>query len=191
MAGRPEPAYLTSFLLRPAMHRTQRSFLASGCSTYCQVRLRVRRVVNTAGHGTSLPSRRKLMRNAGCPSSLQSEKRTQRPKLVAIAKPPLRYGFAGPGSVLERPRSVWRLRRPWRCRYGPLLRPAIRRNLAVASDRQLTTSSGPRDEALRNSATPTVGSRRRMQAGGRQIRNSKFEIRNHVARVTISTCHVS
>jgi hypothetical protein len=39
-----------------------------------------------------------------------------------------------------------------------------------------TTSRGPRDEALRNSATPTMGSRRRMQAGGRQIRNSKFEI---------------
>ena len=33
------------------------------------------------------------------PSSLQSEKRTQRPKLVAIAKPALRSGFAEPGSV--------------------------------------------------------------------------------------------
>ncbi len=32
--------------------------------------------------------------------SLQSEKRTQRPKLVAIAKPPPNSGFAGPGSVL-------------------------------------------------------------------------------------------
>ena len=99
-AGRPEPAFLTSFLLRPAMHRTQRSFLASGCSTYCQVRLRAPRVENTAGHGTSLPSRRKLIRNAGFPPSLQSEKRSQRPKLVAIAKPPLRCGFAGRGSVL-------------------------------------------------------------------------------------------
>ncbi len=94
------------------------------------------------------------------PPSLQSEKRTQRPNLVAIAKPPLRCGFAGRGSVLRRPRSAWRLRRPWCCRYGPLLRPAIRRNLAVASDRQLTTSRSPRDEALCSSATPTVASRR-------------------------------
>jgi len=37
---------------------------------------------------------------------------------------------------------------------------------------------GRYDEALRDSATPTVGSRRRIQAWGRQIRNSKFEIRN-------------
>jgi hypothetical protein len=42
----------------------------------------------------------------------------------------------------------------------------------------LVTSRGPRDEALRNSATPTVGSRRRMRAGGRQIRNPKSEIRS-------------
>jgi hypothetical protein len=155
MAGRPEPAFLTGFLLRPAMHRTQRSFLASRCSTYCQVRLRAPRVVNAAGHGTSLPSRRKLMRNAGYPSSLQSEKRTQRPKLVAIAESPLRSDSTGPGPVLEPPRSARRLRRPCRCRYGPLLRPAIHRNLAVASDRHLTTSRSPRDEALHNSATPT------------------------------------
>jgi len=160
------------------MHRTQRSFLASGCSTYCQVRLRAPRVVNAAGHGTSLPPRRKLMRNAGCPSSLQSEKRTQRPKLVAIAESPLRSDSAGPGSVLLRPRSAWRLRRPRRCHSRPLLRPAIRGHLARASAHQLTTSRGPRDEALRNSATPTVGSRRRMHAGGRQIRNPKSEIRN-------------
>jgi len=92
------------------------------------------------------------------PSSLQSEKRTQRPKLVAIAKPPLRCGFAGRGSVLRRPRSAWRLRRPWRSGSGPLLRPAIRGHLARASAHQLTTSRGPRDEPLRNSATPTGGS---------------------------------
>ena len=92
------------------------------------------------------------------PPSLQSEKRTQRPKLVAIAESPLRYDSAGPCPVLLRPRSARRLRRPWRCHSGPLLRPAIRRNLAVASNRHLTTSRDPRDEALRNSATPTVGS---------------------------------
>jgi hypothetical protein len=37
---------------------------------------------------------------------------------------------------------------------------------------------GPRDEALRDSVTPTGVSRRRIEDGGRQIRNSKFEIRN-------------
>jgi len=37
---------------------------------------------------------------------------------------------------------------------------------------------GPRDEALRDSATPTGASRQRMKAAGRQIRNSKSEIRN-------------
>ena len=100
------------------------------------------------------------------PLSLQSEKRTQRPKLVAIAESPLRSDSAGPCSVLERPRSARRLRRPCRCRSGPLLRPAIRRNLAVASDRHLTTPRGPRDEALRASGAPTVGSRWRVQVGG-------------------------
>jgi len=45
----------------------------------------------------------------GVLSSLQSEKRTQRAKLVAIAKPQLRSGFAGRGSVLQPPRSAWRL----------------------------------------------------------------------------------
>jgi len=100
------------------------------------------------------------------PPSLQSEKRTQRPKLVAIAKPPLRCGFAGPRTVLQRPRSAWRLRRPWRCCYGPLLRPAIRGHLARASAHHMTTSHGPRDEALRNSATPTVGSGRRPCSAG-------------------------
>jgi hypothetical protein len=35
---------------------------------------------------------------------------------------------------------------------------------------------GPRDETLRDSATPTGASRRRIEDGGRQIRNSKFEI---------------
>jgi len=127
------------------------------------------------------PSTRRDGRTA-YPSSLQSEKRTQRPKLVAIAKPPLRSGFAGPSSILLPPRSARRLRRPWRCCSGPLLRPAIRRNLAVASDRHLTTSHGPRDEALRDSATPTGDSRYRCLVGGRQIRNSKFEIRNFLAR---------
>jgi len=43
-----------------------------------------------------------------------------------------------------------------------------------ADAHQLTTSRGPRDEALRNSATPTGGSGRRIQAWGRQIRNPKF-----------------
>jgi len=37
---------------------------------------------------------------------------------------------------------------------------------------------------LRNSATPTVGSRRRMPVAGRQIRNSKFEIRNQTTSVS-------
>jgi hypothetical protein len=42
-----------------------------------------------------------------------------------------------------------------------------------------------REEALRNSAMPTVGPRRRMQAGGRQIRNPKSEIpRGGQARYT-------
>ena len=47
-----------------------------------------------------------------------------------------------------------------------------------ADAHQLTPSHGPGDEALRNSATPTVDSRWRMQAEGRQIRNPKSEIRN-------------
>jgi len=111
-----------------------------------------------------------------CPSSLQSEKRTQRPKLVAIAESPLRCDSAGPGSVLLRPRSARRLRRPCRCCYRPLLRPAIRRNLAVASDRHLTTSRGPRDEALRNNATPTEGSEGKVQARGSWPEYSGFEI---------------
>jgi len=45
-----------------------------------------------------------------------------------------------------------------------------------ANAHQLTTSRGPRDEALRDSATPTVAFQRRMEAGGRQIRNPKSEI---------------
>jgi len=105
-----------------------------------------------------------------CPSSLQSEKRTQRPKLGAIAPPPLRSDSAGPGSVLLAPRSARRLRRPCRCRSRPLLRPAIRRNLAVAGDRQLTTSRVPRDEALRNSGAPTQRSERRKKGGGRWVK---------------------
>ena len=47
-----------------------------------------------------------------------------------------------------------------------------------ANARQLTTSRVPRDEALRNSATPTGGSGPRMQIedGKFGIRNSKSEI---------------
>jgi len=45
--------------------------------------------------------------------------------------------------------------RPWRCRSRPLLQPAIRRNLARASAHHMTTSRGPRDEALHDRATPT------------------------------------
>jgi hypothetical protein len=90
MAGRPEPAFLTSFLLRPAMHRTQRSFLTSACSTYCQVRLRAPRVVNTAGHDTLLPSRRKLMRNAAYPSlapvgETHPEAQTRRDRGISVS----------------------------------------------------------------------------------------------------------
>jgi len=62
---RAEPAYLISFLLRPAMYCTQRGFLSSVCSTYCQVRLRALRIKNPSGHGTSPASRRKLVRYAG------------------------------------------------------------------------------------------------------------------------------
>ena len=60
-----QPAFLTSFLLQPAMHRTQRGFLASGCSTYCEVRLHAPQVENSTDHGTSLPSQLKLVRYAG------------------------------------------------------------------------------------------------------------------------------
>jgi len=41
---------------------------------------------------------------------------------------------------------------------------------------------GLRDEALRDSATPTQASRQDSEAAGRQIRNSKFEIRNSELR---------
>jgi len=40
------------------------------------------------------------------------------------------------------------------------------------------TFRGPRDEALRDSATPTGAFRQRIEAAGRQIRNPKSEIRN-------------
>ena len=76
-----------------------------------------------------LPAHRRDDRTV-CPSSLQSEKRTQRPNLGAIAESPFHSDSAGPCSFLERPRSARRLRRPWHCRYGPLLRPAIRGHLA-------------------------------------------------------------
>jgi len=58
--------------------------------------------------------------------------------------------------------------------------------MAFEADRGLSTVlGGPRDEYCRvprawsmpgNSATPSVGSRWRMQAEGRQIRNPKSEI---------------
>ncbi len=57
--------YLTNFLLRPAMYRTQRCFLTSGCSTYCQVRLRAPRVEIPTAHGTSPPSLRNPVRYPG------------------------------------------------------------------------------------------------------------------------------
>jgi len=45
-----------------------------------------------------------------------------------------------------------------------------------ADAHQLTTPRGPRDEALRNSGTPTVGSERRAQVGGRRTdRASRIE----------------
>jgi len=115
------------------------------------------------------------------PSSLQSEKRTQRPKLVAIAESPFHSDSAGPGSVLLRPGSAWRLRRPC-LRFTPIPRGLVqscyargRRGgfaapAAAATDlccgpryeaiwhadaHQLTTPRGPPDEALRNSDTPT------------------------------------
>jgi short-subunit dehydrogenase len=47
------------------MHRTQRCFLASGCSTYRKYALRAPRVENSTGHGTSPPSRRNPVRYAG------------------------------------------------------------------------------------------------------------------------------
>ena len=43
------PAYLTSFLLRAAMHCTQQCSLASGCSAYCQLRTALRRSATGAG----------------------------------------------------------------------------------------------------------------------------------------------
>jgi len=60
-----QPAYLTSFLLRPAMHRTQQCFLTSGCSTYIEYALRAPQVENPTGHGTSPSSRRNPVRYAG------------------------------------------------------------------------------------------------------------------------------
>jgi hypothetical protein len=65
MGAKLLPAYLTSFLLRPAMHRTQRCFLASGCSTYIEYALRAPRVENSTGRGTSPPSQRNPVRYAG------------------------------------------------------------------------------------------------------------------------------
>ena len=57
--------YLTNFRLRPAMYRTQRCFLASGCSTYCRVRLGAPRVEIPTAHGTSQPSLRNPVRYPG------------------------------------------------------------------------------------------------------------------------------
>jgi len=112
------------------------------------------------------------------PPSRISEKRTQGPNLVAIAESTFHSDSAGRGPVLLTPRSARRLRRPRRCRYGPLLRPAIRRDLARASAHHLTTSRGPRDEALRASGTPTVGSERRVQSTGERARHGRHEARS-------------
>ena len=61
-------------------------------------------------------------------------------------------------------------------------------HLEHASAHHVTTSRGPRDEALRNSATPTVGSGSRMQIGDgkSEIRNPKSEIRNFAALHPVS-----
>ena len=48
---------------------------------------------------------------------------------------------------------------------------------------------GLRDEALRDSATPTQASRQDSEAAGRQIRNSKFEIRNCIPLACGSTAN--
>jgi len=47
------------------MPHTQRCFLASGCSTYRTYALRAPRIENPTVHGTSPPSRRRLVRYAG------------------------------------------------------------------------------------------------------------------------------
>jgi hypothetical protein len=47
------------------MHRTQRCFLASGCSTYRKYALRAPQVENPTGHGTSPPSRRNPVKYEG------------------------------------------------------------------------------------------------------------------------------
>jgi len=60
-----KPPYLTNYLLRAAMHRAQRCFLASGCSTYRKYALRPPQIENPTGHGTSPTSRRKLVRYGG------------------------------------------------------------------------------------------------------------------------------
>ena len=65
VADEVEPVLLTSFLLRPTMHGTQRRFLASECSTYLGVRLRAPRVENATGHRASPSSRRNPARSAG------------------------------------------------------------------------------------------------------------------------------
>jgi len=149
------------------------------------------------------------------PPSLQSEKRTQRPNLGAIAKPALRSGFAGPRTVLQRPRSAWRLRRPWRCRSGPLLRPAIRGHLArwrapydhvSRASRRGPPRQRHADCGLRRGCRSPCGALSRLPAGwvcgsgsiwvicghpwvmdGKfEIRNPKFEIRSFVHGIITS-----
>ena len=55
------------------------------------------------------------------------------------------------------------------------------------------TSRGPRDETLRDSATPTGASRRGMRVWGRQIRNPKSEIRNPKSEIRnpIRSLHIA
>ena len=50
------------------MHRTQRCFLASGCSTYRKYAHRAPQVENAASHDISPASRRDVVRYAGKPS---------------------------------------------------------------------------------------------------------------------------
>jgi hypothetical protein len=49
----------------PAICRKLRRFLASGCSTYCEGRLRSPQVENTTSHDISRASRRDVVRRAG------------------------------------------------------------------------------------------------------------------------------
>ncbi len=83
--------------------------------------------------------------------------RSSRPQVQSRrnTKSPLGSDFVRRVHAGEGPKSAGRLRRPRtssaRCRFRLLLRPQTRRNLAPASGRHLTTSPGPRDEALHSS----------------------------------------